>query len=147
MARALTIDANVFVSALSTVEVEREESVRFLESLKTKERLLVLPTLVRPEVAGAIARTTGDARAAQRAARLAFLPAPATFITLDERLAAEAADLAASAGLRGADAVYAAVARRFDTILVTLDREVRERLPSSIVSHLPGEVLSLGDLP
>lgn len=140
MPQFLTIDASVLVSALTSAEVEHRESLRFIESLRSSNCLLVLPTLVRPEIAGAITRITGNPDAGRRAARLAFLPAPATFVQLDEKLAHEAADVAASARLRGADAVYAAVARRFDTVLVTLDREMKHKLPRSIACRLPEEL-------
>jgi predicted nucleic acid-binding protein len=140
MERLLTIDASVLVSALSSVEVAHQASFSFIESLDTRKCLVVLPTLVRPEVAGAIVRITGDSDAAQRAARFAFLPVPASFVALDDKLAAEAAELATAARLRGADAVYAAVARRYDATLVTLDGALREKLPSAIACRLPQEL-------
>jgi predicted nucleic acid-binding protein len=141
MQRLLTIDANVFVSALSEAETEHESSVKFLDSLETNDCLLILPTLVRPEVSGAIVRTTGDREAAIRAARLAFLAVPTSFIPIDEGLAAEAVDISTEACLRGSDAAYAAVARRYGAVLVTLDREVRRRLPATITCRLPQEML------
>jgi predicted nucleic acid-binding protein len=64
-----------------------------------------------------------------------------TFIGLDEALAERAVNLAATARLRGADAVYAAVAQRYDTTLVTLDREQLERLPSLVKTARPDDVL------
>jgi|WetSurMetagenome_2_1015567.scaffolds.fasta_scaffold07351_3 predicted nucleic acid-binding protein len=137
----LTIDANVFVSALSAAEAEHESSLRFLESLEAGGCLLILPTLVRPEISGAIVRTTGDKEAALRAARLAFLAVPSGFIPIDDGLAAEAVEISIESGLKGSDAVYAAVARRYDTVLVTLDREVRRRLPATITCRLPQEML------
>jgi predicted nucleic acid-binding protein len=141
--RPLTIDSSVIVSALSVLEEAHQESRLFLESLGARERLLVLPTLARPEVAGAISRTTGDPVAARRAARLAFLPGPVSFVPLEERLAEEAAEIAAAVGLKGADAVYAAVARRFDAVLVTLDRDFGKKLGAAITCLLPGEVATL----
>jgi predicted nucleic acid-binding protein len=141
MQRLLTIDANVFVSALSSAETEHDSSVQFLESLEAGDCLLVLPTLVRPEISGAIVRTTGDKEAAARAARLAFLAVPASFIPIDDGLIAEAVDISIDARLKGSDAVYAAVARRYDTVLVTLDREVRHKLPATITCRLPREML------
>jgi predicted nucleic acid-binding protein len=137
----LTIDANVFISALSAAEIEHASSVQFLESLETGGYLLVLPTLIRAEVSGAIVRTTGDKEAAIRAARLTFLAVPTTFIPIDDGLAAEAVEISTEACLKGSDAIYAAVARRYDTVLVTLDREVRRRLPATIRCRLPQEML------
>lgn len=49
--------------------------------------------------------------------------------------------LAAQAGLRSSDAVYAATARRFGARLVTLDHQQRDRLPADIVTKTPGEIV------
>ena len=142
MSRPLTVDASVFVSALNSTEPDHRESADFLSALRYRSRPLVLPTLVRPEIAGAIARRTGDPELALRDAELAFLGGQVVFVDLDAALADEATGLAAAYGLRGADAVYAATARRFEAILVTLDGELRDRLPADIVARRPGEVES-----
>jgi len=49
-------------------------------------------------------------------------------LDVDETVADLASDVAADHHLRGSDAIYAAVALRFGTELVTLDRQQRERL-------------------
>ena len=64
------------------------------------------------------------------------------WVALDEALASEAARLAAAHRLRGADAVYAVVARRYEATLVTLDRQQLERLPSALPAVTPGEALT-----
>jgi predicted nucleic acid-binding protein len=139
VARPFTIDASVLVSALSPTEGRSEESLLLLETLRDDPRPVVLPTLVRPELAGALIRRTGDAGLAREAAELAFLGGQVIFVDLDARLTDEAADLAAGAGLRGADAVYVATARRFDAILVTLDATQRAKLPDDVTVMWPGE--------
>jgi predicted nucleic acid-binding protein len=96
--------------------------------------------LAKPEVAGAINGLTDDADAVREAAEMAFVPASTVHVDLDQRLAGKAVELAIGFGLRGADAVYAATARRFDAILVTLDGEQRTRLPSDITVLWPWEV-------
>ena len=63
-------------------------------------------------------------------------------VPLDETLADQAADIAAQHRLRGSDAVYAAVALRFGSTLVTLDREQREWIAAVIPTCLPTEVLA-----
>jgi predicted nucleic acid-binding protein len=143
VAPPLTIDASVFVSALSSAEARSDESVRFLEMLRDHPRLVILPTLVRPEIAGALTRRTGDPGVAREAAGLAFLGGQVLFVDLDSRLADEAAELAIAGGLRGADAVYAATARRFDAVLVTLDGEQRAKLAGTITVTTPCEVSSI----
>jgi predicted nucleic acid-binding protein len=141
--RPFTIDASVIVRAASPTEERSEESERFIRSIGSGNRPVVQPTLARPEVAGAVSRASGDkSLAAATAASLDTLPG-VIFVPLDTSLAAEAADIAIKAGLRGADAVYAATARRFDAILVTVDAEQRRRLPADITVCSPAEALRL----
>lgn len=63
-------------------------------------------------------------------------------IPLDDTLAQEAAELAADRALRGADAVYVAVARRHGCALVSLDREQRERAAAVVRALTPAEALA-----
>jgi predicted nucleic acid-binding protein len=65
-----------------------------------------------------------------------------TLVPLDEDLADRAVALAATARLRGADAVYAAVAQQYGTTLITLDRQQLDRLPPLVSTARPAEVLS-----
>jgi predicted nucleic acid-binding protein len=93
-------------------------------------------------VAAAVGRGRDDANLARRfAAKLRGLP-HLVLVPLDEPLALQAADVAAQHRLRGSDAVYAAVALRFGSTLVTLDREQRERVASVIPARLPFEALA-----
>jgi len=62
-------------------------------------------------------------------------------IPLDTALAGQAADVAAQYRLRGSDAIYAAVALRFGSTLITLDREQRERVADALTVRYPTEVL------
>ena len=62
-------------------------------------------------------------------------------VPLDSTLAQQAAEVAAQHRLRGSDAVYAAVALRFGSPLVTLDREQRERIAKVLVTSTPADVL------
>ena len=101
-----------------------------------------MPTLVLPEVAAAVARGQDDADLARRfAAALGKLP-HLVVVPLDETLAVQAADLAAQHRLRGSDAVYAAVALRFGSELVTLDKQQRERVAEAVTTKWPAEALA-----
>jgi predicted nucleic acid-binding protein len=62
-------------------------------------------------------------------------------VPLDGALADRAAHLAATARLRGADAVYAAVAQQYATTLVTLDRQQLDRLPANIRTLCPADIV------
>lgn len=78
-----------------------------------------------------IAATVGRMHGERRSARITQLVArwqTITFYDLDRALADTAADLARIHRLRGADAVYAAVAQQYGTTLVSRDREHLTRL-------------------
>ena len=137
-----TIDASVHVSALNPAEADSATSQSFLARVRRRQIPLFCPTLLLVEVAAAIARAFGDAdRAAALAAALRGLPNQ-TLVPLDETLADLATDLAARARLRGADAVYAAVAQQYGTTLVTLDLQQLDRLPPVVRTARPDDVLN-----
>jgi predicted nucleic acid-binding protein len=143
--RPFTIDASVIVRAANSREAGSEEAECFIRSLGLQERPVIQPTLCQPEVASAVRRASGrEDLAVAIALTLERLPGVIS-VPLDHALAGEAALLAATSGLRGADAVYAATACRFDAILVTLDEEQRRRLPASITACSPAEALALED--
>lgn len=136
-----TIDASVHISALNPTEAGSADSQAFLAQVQRQRMPLFCPTLLLVEVAAAIARVLDDAgRAVALAMELRGWPNQ-TLVSLDELLADRAADLAAAARLRGADAVYAAVAQQYGTVLVTLDRQQLERLPPVVKTARPADVL------
>ena len=61
---------------------------------------------------------------------------------LDKVLAQQAANVAAQHRLLGSDAVYAAVALRFGSTLITLDREQRDRTTGVVTARYPLEALA-----
>jgi predicted nucleic acid-binding protein len=63
-----------------------------------------------------------------------------TMVNLDASLAQTAAEIAAHHRLRGSDAVYVAVARRFGAMLVTMDAEQQERAAAVVPVRWPEEV-------
>jgi uncharacterized protein len=94
----------------------------------------VAPTLVLPEGAAAVAAACRAGRltqAQERRAQLAMegVIAEVSLRSLDPSLAGVAAGMARTFGLRGADAVYLAVAQEFagaEPVLVTFDARQRE---------------------
>lgn len=137
----VTLDASVAVSASFPAEASFEDSHRLLELLVQDQAMIVVPSLIRPEIAAAVRRSTGDPDEA-KALEETFSALPGVvFKDLDNRVADMAVEIAATAGLRGADAVYAAIARRFDATLITLDSEQRTRLPADIIVLYPAEAL------
>ena len=137
-----TIDASVHISALNPTEADSAASQAFLALVRQQRVPLFCPTLLLVEVAAAVARALDDAdRAVALAQALHGLPNQ-TLVLLDEALADRAVALAAIARLRGADAVYAAVAQQYGTTLITLDRQQLDRLPHLVSTARPADVLS-----
>ena len=142
MPTTYTIDASVFTNAFNPAEPGHAESNRLLALLQEKSTPIIVPALVLPEVAAAVARGQDDTELARRfAATLSQLP-HLVLVPLDTTLAQQAADLAAQHRLRGSDAVYAAVALRFGSVLVTLDRQQRERVAQAVTTRWPAEALA-----
>lgn len=133
----VTIDASVFVNAFSPAESGSDKSLEFISGLKEQNIPMILPVLVLPEIAAALSRRQGSSDAALRlVAEIKSFPG-ITFIDVDESMANLAADIAANHRLRGSDAVYAAVALRFGTELITLDGEQLDRLPKVLSVRTP----------
>jgi predicted nucleic acid-binding protein len=110
-----------------------------LESLIDKHVIVIQPTLVYPEVAGAVRRFTGDTTLARNALKLLDLLPNLNVISVDARVAEEATAIAAARGMKGSDAVFAAVANLFDAVLVSLDIPQRELCPESARALTPEE--------
>lgn len=137
-----TIDASVHLSALNPTEADSATSRAFLALVRQHRIPLFCPTLLLVEVAAAVARAFEDTdRAVALAEALRDLPNQ-TLVPLDEALADRAVALAATARLRGVDAVYAAVAERYGATLITLDRQQLNRLPPLVSTARPADVLS-----
>jgi predicted nucleic acid-binding protein len=142
MTTTYTVDASVFLNGFNPYEAGHEESRRLLARMQDEATPIIVPTLLLPEVAAAVGRGRDDAELARRfAGTLRQLP-HLVLVSLDETLAQQAADVAAQHRLRGSDAVYAVVALRFGSTLVTLDREQRERVAGAVTSRLPAEALA-----
>jgi len=144
-----TLDASVHLNALNPREQGSEISQRLLVQLHQGSESegprspthVFSPTLLLVEVAAAAARTLDDAPAARALARaVRELPAQ-TWVELGTELAEEAGELGAQHRLRGADAIYCAVARRHDAVLVSLDRQQLERMTHGIDVCRPDEAL------
>lgn len=137
---ALTIDASVFVNAFSPTEAGSEKSWRFLTAIFKAGLPVHVPTLMLVEVVASLARKQNNTEMALNWMREIQEVRHIVFINLDTLLAQEAADLAARHRLRGSDAVYVAVARRFGATLVTLDIEQRERAAAIVPVRWPENI-------
>lgn len=127
MAGMVVVDASVWVARLVPGDGVHQAARDWMAAQREDNTLLVSPSLLLPEVGGAIARWTGDGELAARSiAALEQLPG-IRLIEMERGLVAEAAELAASLGLRGAEAVYVAAAEYLHLPLCTLDDDQARR--------------------
>lgn len=137
-----TVDASVWVNGFDQRESGHETSRQVLELLRARTIPIIEPILVLAEVAGAISRTRQDpTRAEAFAITLGQLPT-VTIVPLDDALGQQALALAAQHGLRGADAVYAAVTQQAGCTLISLDNEHLTRLAGLISVQTPEAALA-----
>ncbi|MDP9373282.1 MAG: PIN domain-containing protein [Chloroflexota bacterium] len=128
---------SVWISRLTRQDVHHAASARWLGSHVAASGDIVVPSLLLAEAAGGIARRTGDTTLGNQAVT-DLLNLPAVYvITLDRPLAMRAAQLAANLRLRGADAVYVAVADYLSVPLFTWDREQLTRTVGWITARTP----------
>ena len=133
----MVIDASVWVAALLTHDVHHADAAAFLNRLVENNISATTPLLALPEVAGAIARQSDDSVAAEDAARFLAAQTWLQSAPLDDALTKAATTVAARQRLRGADAVYVALAASDDGVLVTLEREMLKRAAPSVTAMSP----------
>jgi predicted nucleic acid-binding protein len=138
----LTIDTSVFISRLREDEPHHAESRAFLDALPGRAVMVILPSLVSPEIVGATRRFTGQPSLARAALQILDSLPNLNLVAIDDRLAADAVELAADTGMRGSDAVFAATARLFDAVVVSLDNDHAARCPKELRTLTPGEALA-----
>jgi predicted nucleic acid-binding protein len=131
------VDASVWVARLVPRDVHHDASRLWLEAYVARGGSLISPILLLAEVAGAIARRTGDADLGTRAVEQILRVPKIGLVPTDPRLGKLAAQLAADLGLRGADAAYVGLAYHLSVPLVTWDPQQQERASLLVVVHTP----------
>ena len=126
-ARGAVVDASVIVSYLLPDDAHHAPTQGWLRRRLLDGTPLVVPILLLTEVGGAISRRTRLPELAHRAvSQLQQLPV-LRIVPVEHRLGLLAIELAVDLSLRGADAIYVALALQLHLPLVTWDGEQRER--------------------
>lgn len=118
----VVVDASVFISLLVETDVHHKRCVTWLRGRLANGESLIAPSILLPEVGGAISRHTSDTNGRSALITLRRVRT-LRLVPVDAKLAALAADIAVDHGVRGADALYAAVATSLAIPLVTLDHD------------------------
>jgi predicted nucleic acid-binding protein len=133
------VDASVWVGRFLPADVHHQASRAWLGAQVDLGEILVAPALLLPELAGAVARRTGLSELATRVVALIEGLPNVRLVPVDPALAQLSATLAARLHLRGADAVYVALAHRLSVSLLTWDQEQLERAGPQVMVLTPAE--------
>jgi len=131
------IDASVILSAIRPKELLSAKSQSFLNSLKQNELKVFCPEIIVSEIASGLFRATKDAYLS-RDFSLAIRDLPNfSFVAVDSRLVDLAVWVIMETGLRGADAIYVALAYDYQLELITLDKEQLQKGGKIIKTRTP----------
>ncbi len=137
-----TIDASVWVNSFDQREIGHETSSQLLALMRAQAIPIIIPNLALIEVAASISRTRNHALQARIFADSINNLPNVRVVQLDEALAQQAITLAIDRRLRGADAIYAAVAVQQGCFLVSLDEEHLTRLGGVVETRTPEQLLA-----
>ena len=138
----MIVDASVWVARFLGVDKHHDVSSTCITALLESDSRLVIPVLAWPEVAGAIARRSGNAGYGNNAVAAIRAMRWIENVSMDDLLAEKSAQIAATLKLRGADAVYVALAVVRRAPLITLDTEMLERARDVAEVLTPADWLS-----
>ncbi|HTQ99552.1 MAG TPA: PIN domain-containing protein [Candidatus Acidoferrum sp.] len=134
----MVIDASVWVAAFLPYEPNHKAAQRCIAELSTSSEPTELPTLALVETCGAIARRTNSADAAQQIRQFLVSQHWISFFAVDSGLVSVASDIAINHKLRGADAIYVALAKMRSQPLISLDAEIIQRSKSIVECQVLG---------
>lgn len=123
----LTLDANVWVSALEPRDALHGESATFVNMISRQKLALHGPAIVLLEVTCALARRLGRAGPAEEASRWLRAHPTLKLVAVDDLLLEAALAMGRERGLRGMDALYAATAALMEAPLISWDAELIQR--------------------
>ena len=137
----LTIDASVWVSAFVPGDLHHVQSDQVLEICLVTRAKVIVPEIVRLEVAAGVARILQHDGQGQVAAKkverfpgIKFLPLQTAFLN-------KSIILATRHFLRAADALYLTTARESKATLITLDDEMLKRGAAAATVFTPAKWL------
>jgi predicted nucleic acid-binding protein len=134
------VDASVVVAVYKTDDLFHGDSRAWFARYLASTEAIDVPYLILSELAGAIARPTHDAALGHAAVAQFQLVPRLTLHQIGRNTSILAAQLAADRWLRGADALYAAVAVQRRLPLITWDRELHDRAAAVVRTFYPNEV-------
>jgi predicted nucleic acid-binding protein len=138
------VDASVCVAVFKSDEPGHADAVGWLATASRGEEPIVAPVIVLAEVAAALGRAGINNSSSGEVIQLLRSRQLLELFPVSEKLAARAAVLAAACRLRGADAIYVALADLLAVPLVTWDRQQLLRGAQAVRTLTPRAVADGG---
>jgi predicted nucleic acid-binding protein len=136
------VDASVWVSRYLPPDENHAASSEWLSRTLGEGESILAPTLLLAELTGPVSRAVSELEARRVLSEVSRLLA-VRLVPLMHELGLLAALTAAQFRLRGADAVYVALARQFEAPLVTWDAEQLERGALTARAVTPAQLLEV----
>jgi len=133
----IVLDASVWVSVLRPQDVNHNVSDRWLAEWTGAGNRIAVPSLFLAEVSGAVSRRAGVSGLGRQVIEDILADSSIELVAIDQALAETAARQAADLLVRGADAVYVALAEKLGVPLVTWDQELVARAANVITVRIP----------
>jgi len=133
----MVVDASVWIGLLLPDDLHHAASRRWVRAWGEAGGIITAPTIFLPEVAGAIARRTRNTGFGTRVIADILADPTVYLVAVENELAEAAGAIAATHRLRGADAVYVALAAHLGVPVITWDQEQIERTADVISALTP----------
>ena len=124
---SLTIDASVWIAAADVTDKFHQPSRDLLRKVVADGTAVIQPAFGRPEVACALARRLRDGTLAQLLTHSLMNRMVTSEVAMDTAFLIATESIGTSQFLRGADALYAAVAQQSQSPLISWDNEHLQR--------------------
>jgi predicted nucleic acid-binding protein len=135
----IVTDASIWVSFLIKQDTNHAATKPWLTQVLRDKTAITAPILLLAEVGGAISRRLENPGMGEKAVnRLLAIPT-LRLVDMDHALGIYTSQIAAGYRLRGADALYVAVAVQLKAPLVSWDNEHLKRAPDLVMAYTPIE--------
>ena len=131
----VVVDASVWVSRLLRHDPNNARATAWVGRHVRNGGILTAPTIIAVEVAAAVSRRTSNINDAHAAANQLYALPFVRLAPIDQALIVDATNLSADLGLRGADAIYVALAKQLGVPLLSFDTEQLTR-PAGIITTI-----------
>ena len=135
----IVIDASVWMSFIVQQDVNYSATRPWLTKLLTTKAPMAAPILLLSEVGGAVSRRLGRADLGEKAINQLLSIPTLRLVNIDHALGIRASHIAANHRLRGADALYVAIAAQLNVPLVSWDNEHLNRVSGLITAYTPAQ--------